>query len=329
MKRCLNILTIILLLVLLIMVGCETVDESTSIQQAPISTRTKIVRDETLPKDIIKRSSETDISPPILHSDEFENPIAMPYPLNTSGGEDSPFILPDGKTMYFFFTPDVRIPPQEQVMDGTTGIWVTHKSGDTWSTPQRVWLQDVGKLALDGAAFVRDNEIWFASAREGYTGLNIFKAIYMNNTWSAWSYIGDQLMKEYRVGELHIYKNELYYHSDLHGGKGEFDIWVTKQVDGKWSEPENLENINTETLDGFPYISSDGLELWFTRIYKGTPAIYRSYRVDGIWQEAELIVSQFAGEPTLDDEGNLYFTHHFYENGEMIEADIYVAYKKK
>jgi len=30
----------------------------------------------------------------------------------------------------------------------------------------------------------------------------------------------------------------------------------------------------------------------------------------------------------LDSNGNIYFVHHFYKNGEMIEADIYVAYRK-
>ena len=35
-----------------------------------------------------------------------------------------------------------------------------------------------------------------------------------------------------------------------------------------------------------------------------------------------------ATEPTLDDAGNLYFVHHFYENGAMIEADIYVAVRR-
>jgi len=69
-------------------------------------------------------------------------------------------------------------------------------------------------------------------------------------------------------------------------------------------------------------------ELWFTRVYLGTPAIYRSKLVNGTWAEPELILSQFAGEPTLDNKGDLYFTHHFFENGTMIEADIYVAYKK-
>ena len=68
--------------------------------------------------------------------------------------------------------------------------------------------------------------------------------------------------------------------------------------------------------------------MWFTRFYVGSPAIFRSEEVNGEWQEPELIVSQFAVEPTLDDRGNLYFTHHFYTEGNMVEADIYVAYQK-
>ena len=77
-----------------------------------------------------------------------------------------------------------------------------------------------------------------------------------------------------------------------------------------------------------PYITPDGNELWFNRRYLGSPAVYRSIKVDDEWQEPELIISQFAGEPTLDNEGNIYFVHHFYEDGKMIEADIYVAYRK-
>jgi hypothetical protein len=50
---------------------------------------------------------------------------------------------------------------------------------------------------------------------------------------------------------------------------------------------------------------------------------------DGSWGEPEEMISNFAGEPTLDDEGNLYFVHHFFsQDGKMLEADIYVAYRK-
>ena len=49
--------------------------------------------------------------------------------------------------------------------------------------------------------------------------------------------------------------------------------------------------------------------------------------MDG-WSEPELILSQFAGEPTLDAEGNIYFIHHYVIDDEIIEADVYVAYRK-
>jgi hypothetical protein len=52
-------------------------------------------------------------------------------------------------------------------------------------------------------------------------------------------------------------------------------------------------------------------------------------RSGGGWSEPELIVSQFAGEPTLDDAENLYFVHHFFSaTGQMLKADIYVAYRR-
>jgi hypothetical protein len=32
--------------------------------------------------------------------------------VNTAGGEDSPFVTPDGNTLYYVFTPDVNIPAE-------------------------------------------------------------------------------------------------------------------------------------------------------------------------------------------------------------------------
>ena len=92
--------------------------------------------------------------------------------------------------------------------------------------------------------------------------------------------------------------------------------------------PQNVDIVNSPETDGWLSLTQDGNELWFTRTYLGTPAIFRSKRINGEWQQPELIISQFAGESSVDNEGNIYFTHHFFENGVMLEADIYVAYRK-
>ncbi len=292
----------------------------------------QVNREDKLPQDIAKVLPEDDHHPPILHSDEFEEPVPLPWPVNTSGGEDSAFMLPDGNTLYVWFTPDVRVPPEQQILDEVTGVYVTHRTEDGWTAPERVWLQQPGKLVLDGCVAIQGDEMWFCSAREGYEGVNMFTAELVDGEWVNWQYVGDQLMVEYEIGEVHIHGDDLYFHSWRDGGKGGLDIWVTTRSyhNGEitWSEPVNMEVFNTPGDEGFPFISTDGQEFWFTRTYMGTPAIFRSIKVDGQWTEPELIVSQFAGEPTLDDAGNLYFTHHFFKDGEMIEADIYVAYRK-
>ena len=65
-----------------------------------------------------------------------------------------------------------------------------------------------------------------------------------------------------------------------------------------------------------------------THISGDTRGLHRSKLIDGEWQPAKLIVSQFAGEPSLDSSGNLYFIHHYYKDGKMLEADIYFAKRK-
>lgn len=297
-------------------------------QNNPVSPYPDISREDKIPADVAKRGPETDPHPPVLHSTDYNEPVPLPYPVNTAGVEDSPFILPDGNTLYFFFTPDVRVPAEQQVLDEVSGIWRTRRQNTTWSEPERVWLQDPGKLALDGAVCIQGTEMWFASVREGYTGVNMFIAEWVDNRWTQWRYVGDRLMNEIQIGEVHLHGDDLYFHSNREGGKGNLDIWKTSRDGEGYSDPVAIREVNSTTSDGFPFVSSDGTEFWFTRTTDGTPGLYRSLKNGGSWSSPELIVSRFAGEPTLDDTGALYFTHPYYEDGVMIEADIYIATKK-
>jgi hypothetical protein len=282
-----------------------------------------------IPPNATKITPATDLVPPILHSDEWEQPVPLPYPINTPGWEDSPFITPDGKTLYFWFTPSIDIPPEKQLLDGVTGIYVSKNEDAGWSQPVRVILSD--EPALDGCQFVLGDEMWFCSARPGnYRDVDIYIAEFKDGRWQNWRNAGKKLNVDYEVGELHITADgtELYFHSKREGGKGGYDIWVSRKVNGVWQEPVNVEAVNTPDDERLPFITQDGKELWFTREkHQGGPAIFRSKKINGTWQEPELIVSQYAAEPSLDAEGNLYFAH-FLMDGQRMEADIYVARRK-
>jgi hypothetical protein len=247
-------------------------------------------------------------------------------PVNTAGAEDAPFISSDGEMLFFFFTPDVRVPAEKQLLDGVTGIYLSMKEDRAWGQPQRVWLQEPGRLALDGCPAFHDEVLWFCTAREGLTGLQWFTAKWSEGTWSDWR-IHD-FDPSYQVGELHIHAEQLYFHSARPGGQGGNDLWMARKVADEWGSPVNIEAVNSPEEESRPFLTQDGQQLWFTRSYQGSPAIFRSLRVAQGWGSPQLILSQFAGEPTLDPTGNIYFVHHYYEEGRMIEADIYVAYRQ-
>lgn len=283
-------------------------------------------RASAIPADAVKITPETDVYPVKSESDEYADPIPLPYPINTVGAEDSAFVMPDGKTLYVWFTPSPAIPVEKQLFDGVTGIYVFQKTNDGWSDAQRIWLQDPGKLALDGCEFVLDNTMWFCSAREGYTGMNWFTAEFLNGKWQNWE--DANFNPEYEVGELHITADgrELYFHSPRAGGLGGLDIWVSQNVDGVWREPVNLQIVNSTYSEGWPFITQDGSELWLTRSV-GAPELWRSKKVNGEWTQPQKMFGPFAGEASLDNDGNVYFTHHFFKDNVMLEADIYIAYR--
>ena len=133
---------------------------------------------------------ETDAYPPQLHSDEYDDPVPMPGPINTPGAEDSPFILPDGEMFYFVFVPDVSVPVEKQIIDGVTGMYVSRMVSGAWSQPERVLLND--DISLDGCQFIQGDVLWFCSVRPGCTGVNWFTAKLVDGQWQNWQYAGDR-----------------------------------------------------------------------------------------------------------------------------------------
>lgn len=97
--------------------------------------------------------------------------------------------------------------------------------------------------------------------------------------------------------------NTIYFTSEAKGGKGGNDIYKsTKNSNGVWGTPENLgEPINTSFDEEAPFLSQDGLTLYFAS--KGHPGygnfdMYKSNFVNGQWTKPENL-----GEP-INSPGN-------------------------
>jgi hypothetical protein len=300
-------------------------------QPKPIKTVTQEDRLNAIPSSAVKQTPDSDLFKPVMHSSLWAQPVPMDGPVNTAGAEDSPFITANGTWFFFFFTPDVSIPAQQQLTDGVTGIWWCHRTADGWSSPEKVILSD--DVALDGAEFVLGNTMWFASVRPGNMGeIDVFTAQFEDGRWTDVKNAGSQLNVDYDIGEFHITPdgNTMYFHSGKWDAGENMDIWTTEKTSSGWSTPIRVPGVNGDGDDGYPFVSSDGGQLLFTsqsRLGYTGPAIFRCVlQSNGTWSAPEEILSNFAGEATVDDEGNLYFVHHYFDSSiEMVEADIYMC----
>jgi hypothetical protein len=334
------LLAVIIVFAFILTAGCFQ-PSSPDATPVPTSAPSPIPRESAIPGDTVKMSPGEEDFTPVIHSGLWDKPVPMEGPINTAGAEDSPFITPDGNTFYFFFTPDVRVPVEKQIIDGVTGVYWSKKIDGTWTEPEKLTLND--DYAMDGCICMQGDIMWFASVRAGNTGtIDIYTARYKNGKWTEWTNAGEQLNRQYDIGEFHITPdgNTIYFGWIKNGTTDSGNIWEnnrdiykSEKVNGLWSEPVSLgPDVNSAGMEDQPFVSSDGNELWFTgqsRLGYTGPSVFRSVKMpDGEWGPAEEIVSNFAGEPTLDAAGNIYFVHHYYKDNRMIEADIYMARKK-
>jgi Tol biopolymer transport system component len=81
----------------------------------------------------------------------------------------------------------------------------------------------------------------------------------------------------------------LYFASNRDGGRGNHDIYMSKLINGKYAQPENLgDAINTSFTESGPYIAPDESYIIFNRYSSDTGnGLYISFRNnDGSWSKA-------------------------------------------
>jgi len=167
-------------------------------------------------------------------------------------------------------------------------------------------------------------------------GNDICTSTLVDGQWSAAEIVPAPISTEYVEVEplLSPDGNQLYIMSDRPGGMGGMDIWVSDKVDGEWTEPRNLgAPINSAAADHCLYFTGpDWSVAYWTSTRPGGYGgndIWRSERVDGVWQEAVNLGPQInsAGSehhslPSADGR-SLYITA--IRDGGYGEEDIYVT----
>lgn len=166
-----------------------------------------------------------------------------------------------------------------------------------WSAPKPL-LEPINSGGNDGAAFLdaKGNAMYFTrceSEKGKYGTCQIYLTVRKGQTWEEPKLI-PLAADSFTVGQpcLSNDGSQLFFVSDMEGGMGGKDIWMTRYDSTKkeWATPVNLGNkINTPDDDMFPFILSDGT-LYFAskgHIGMGGLDIFKAKKSGDNWSEAE------------------------------------------
>jgi Tol biopolymer transport system component len=197
----------------------------------------------------------------------FGEPTNLGSTVNSSVGDNAPYISADGLALYFHSGR-----PGGQ---GDSDLWVT-----TRSTTEQPWTEPVNlgptvnSSARDqGASISADGlALYFHSARPGGYGdrdLWVTTRPTTNDIWTEPVNLGPTVNSSDREGRPCISSDglSLYFNSPRSGGFGYDDLYVTTRVtvEDEWGPPANLgPTVNAPNNDITPRISADGRLLFFT-----------------------------------------------------------------
>ncbi|PYQ62774.1 MAG: hypothetical protein DMF58_00800 [Acidobacteria bacterium] len=211
---------------------------------------------------------ETDIY--VSQRSSVEEPWGPPVNvlvLNSAGVEQAPALSRDSH--YLFFSTD-----RPGGMGGLD-IWVSrrediHDDFD-WETP--VPITEINSSVNDaGPAYFENEEgspqLYFQSQRAGGAGLaDIYRTeLQEDGTWSAPQRVAELStpFQEQRPS-IRFDGLEIVFQSNRPPSAG-FDLWVStrESVTDAWSSPVRIKNVNSPQTDAQPYLSGDGMTLYFT-----------------------------------------------------------------
>ncbi|MGZ4809862.1 MAG: TolB family protein [Thermoanaerobaculia bacterium] len=249
----------------------------------------------------------------------FEPAIISTAPLAESSGTFSP----DGNEFYFTArNPTTTSRP-------LSVICVSRRVGGRWRTPQVVPFSGV---AWDAAPSISPDgkRLFFMSTRHPDSpqraDTDIWFVERQGDHWSEPANLGEPVNTTSDEQTPSVAADgTLYFASSRDGGKGSTDLYRARLVDGKYEQPENLAEINSDATEIAPYVTADQRLLLFTavgrpdmRLAGGRPYsradLYVSFHRDGHWSAPQQLpdpINTVASETYAflsPDGNNLYFT---------------------
>lgn len=247
--------------------------------------------------------------------------------INTRGWEDSPYLTPDGKQLYFMYNPYnffemffggkiLKLGPDrsEYSTKDPSDAWSPSNTyvsrvlpNGKWSVPVRVaWDRATGSCCAMGNK--QGTVFYFQMGVPGNEGNRdiVFMFQKHDGSWGGPVYFDSNINSGATEDNPHMTADgrTLYWTSDRKDGKGGKDIWMSRMLANKqWAPATNLgSHINTDKNEDQWWISANGKTAYFNR---ETTIMMTAF--DGNeWSEAKPVqfeTSVMAAEASLTADG--------------------------
>jgi len=244
---------------------------------------------------------------------EWSEPVPVDE-VNTEMSEGGAFLSYDGLTLYF----NRRVSNVNKIYEATRDVPYGAFSSVTQIMSSRYHVY-ISWVSPDNLRMYYHNELPSAWL------LKVSERASEDDAWSA----GANVSELNALGDIHAHSltgDELIIvlaSPRIPGGTGYYDLWIGSRPDrgSPFGNVRELSEINTTEVEGSPYITPDGLTLYFASDRNGDWEIFRTSResVDDLFGSIELL-SFFgtSGGPALSSDGNAFY----FNSG----GDIYVSY---
>lgn len=186
--------------------------------------------------------------------------------VNTAYNDYSPLISADGNTL-IFTSNRTDDPARARANANFEDIYITTKSGNSWTTPKLI-SPNINQKYNDAAASLSpDGKTLFLYYEEGEG--DIYTSTFNGSEWSKPAPLNKNInTSSYWETSASVSADgkKLYFASNRPGGFGELDLYVS-ELDGKgnWGKAVNLgKTINTPEYEDSPFIHHDGVTLYFS-----------------------------------------------------------------
>jgi len=223
---------------------------------------------------------------------------AFSLDINTPNDDYSPSFYRDG----IVFTSDIGGIEKDKIFPGTTDLYYSpsegnleHKESELWGGKINTHFHESSStFTSDGKKVYFTRNSYFKRkdnpSTDNIIKLKIFSAEDTGRSDGEWELVDEIPFNDDDYAVMHpalsADGNALYFASDMPGGYGERDIYVTYRVGSSWGAPENLgSKINSEGSDHFPFIADDGTLYYASDGIAGLGGldVFSSKQNNGVW----------------------------------------------